>query len=186
MRQSSKLCAPQPQTKKRPLLIARPNITLFGLTCCPYLMPAKGATRLYADFLQSDVPVAPLRSPPGVRCGCMQTFCSLTSLWPRSSGLPHCWDAWPNFTLCGLTRCPCSIPARGAVRLYADFLQSDIIVASPIGLATLLEEEDAGPSSADFLSSIEVCLLERADVLQMQNWAHVLGGTIPSSWVTQL
>jgi len=29
---------------------------------------------------------------------------------------------------------------RGAVRLYSDFAQSDIVVASPLGLATFLSE----------------------------------------------
>lgn len=31
---------------------------------------------------------------------------------------------------------------RGAVRLYADFYQSDIIVASPLALATALQEAE--------------------------------------------
>ena len=37
---------------------------------------------------------------------------------------------------------------RGAVRLYADFYQSDIIVASPLALATALQEGEAegGPA----------------------------------------
>lgn len=40
------------------------------------------------------------------------------------------------------------------MRLFADFYQSDVIVASPVALATkLAEKEDGG---ADFLSSIEV------------------------------
>ena len=70
---------------------------------------------------------------------------------------------------------------RGAVKLYSDFLQSDIVVASPIALATKLsdeqKEEEGGP--ADFLSSIEIAIVDRADVLLMQNWAHVLTGLLP-------
>lgn len=72
---------------------------------------------------------------------------------------------------------------RGAVKLYADFLQSDIIVASPLGLATLLEEAQAQVKGKeenkkldnpnDVLSSIEIVVLGRADVLLMQNWSHV-------------
>ena len=79
---------------------------------------------------------------------------------------------------------PCMIvllPTRGAVRLYSDFYQSDIIVASPLGLATRFGEapaeggdaEDSGSGPADFLSSVEVAVVARADVMTMQNWAHV-------------
>jgi U3 small nucleolar RNA-associated protein 25 len=66
------------------------------------------------------------------------------------------------------------------VKLYADFLQSDIVVASPIALATKLAEAGAADAAeggpADFLSSIEIAVVDRADVLLMQNWAHVVTG----------
>ena len=68
---------------------------------------------------------------------------------------------------------------RGAVRLYSDFYQSDVLVASPLGLATALEEGrrgEGGAGAGDFLSSVEVVVVERADVMQMQNWAHVVTG----------
>eukprot|EP00884_Botryococcus_braunii_P006841 jgi/Botrbrau1/16158/Bobra.0309s0007.1 len=58
---------------------------------------------------------------------------------------------------------------RGAVRLFTDFYKSDVVVASPIGLVAGREEETAD----DFLSSIEVVIVDRTDVLSMQNWAHV-------------
>lgn len=65
---------------------------------------------------------------------------------------------------------------RGAVKLYSDFMQSDVIVASPIALATKLSEEAEEGGPADFLSSIEIAIVDRADVLLMQNWAHVVTG----------
>jgi U3 small nucleolar RNA-associated protein 25 len=105
---------------------------------------------------------------------------------------------------------------RGQVKLFADLVNSDIIVASPLALATKIAEDAAaaahggsgsggdgqkggkkggrggappkkGPASSsgsaaaagaelDFLSSIEVVVVERADVMLMQNWQHVLTG----------
>ena len=63
----------------------------------------------------------------------------------------------------------------GAVKLFADFFDSDIIVASPIALATRLAEA-GDDGAADFLSSVEILVAERADVMLMQNWAHVATG----------
>jgi U3 small nucleolar RNA-associated protein 25 len=40
-----------------------------------------------------------------------------------------------------------------SVRLYVDFFGSDILVASPLGLVTRLQE--AGSAAGDFLSSLE-------------------------------
>ncbi|KAG1670680.1 hypothetical protein FOA52_010955 [Chlamydomonas sp. UWO 241] len=67
---------------------------------------------------------------------------------------------------------------RGSIRLFADLFQADIIVASPIALATKLAEDLAAnggkaSSQVDFLSSIELLIIDRADMMSMQNWAHV-------------
>ena len=66
---------------------------------------------------------------------------------------------------------------RGSIRLYTDFYDSDILVASPLALSTKLEEGSKTkdePNPMDFLSSIEIAMTYRADVLLMQNWQHVL------------
>lgn len=57
------------------------------------------------------------------------------------------------------------------LRLFADFYQSDIIIASPLGLRFVIESSQE--KSFDFLSSIEVLVLHQADVMYMQNWDHV-------------
>lgn len=70
---------------------------------------------------------------------------------------------------------------RGAVRLFAEFYQADVIIASPLGLATALSAAAAeGAGGADFLSSIEIAVVDRADVMLMQNWAHVTTGAGPN------
>ncbi len=64
------------------------------------------------------------------------------------------------------------------MKLYADFFQSDIIVASPIALATKQAAvEGKSDEDLDFLSSIEIAVAARCDVMQMQNWSHVRTGT---------
>ena len=73
-----------------------------------------------------------------------------------------------------------------SVRLYSDFFKSDIIVASPLGLKMIIspegeddddDSEDGESKSkkgnADYLSSIEICLLQHSDIILMQNWDHV-------------
>ncbi|KAG9120781.1 rRNA-binding ribosome biosynthesis protein utp25 [Ceratobasidium sp. 392] len=54
-------------------------------------------------------------------------------------------------------------------RLFSGFLGSDIIIASPLGLRMGIERE--GPP--DFLSSLDIILIDQLDGLVMQNWTHL-------------
>ena len=45
-------------------------------------------------------------------------------------------------------------------------------MCSPLGLVTKLQE--SGKSAGDFLASLELIVVDHADVLMMQNWQHVL------------
>ena len=65
------------------------------------------------------------------------------------------------------------------MHLYEEFYSADIIIASPISLAVMLSKK-----SADFLSSIEVLVVDQADVLTMQNWQHVDTGEVAVDSVT--
>lgn len=64
------------------------------------------------------------------------------------------------------------IPTGTNVKLYTNFYKSDIIVASPLGLKMSISSE-SNEGDIDFLSSIEIVLVDRSDVLMMQNWDHV-------------
>lgn len=61
------------------------------------------------------------------------------------------------------------------IKLYSEFYHSDIIIASPLGLKLAITTDEEDDGDADFLSSIEVCLVDRTDVLLMQNFDHVVG-----------
>ncbi|XP_055822545.1 protein NUCLEOLAR FACTOR 1 isoform X1 [Solanum dulcamara] len=63
---------------------------------------------------------------------------------------------------------------RRSIRLYGDFYSSDMIVASPLGLITKIGEAELyKDKNVDYLSSIEVLIVDHADVILMQNWSHV-------------
>lgn len=59
---------------------------------------------------------------------------------------------------------------RKSLKLFSGFYDSDVIVASPLGLRLGIEK-DKGDS--DFLSSIEMLIVDQTDVISMQNWEHL-------------
>jgi len=62
---------------------------------------------------------------------------------------------------------------RSSVRLFTTYAKSDIIFASPLGLRLLTGDIGDKRRDTDFLTSIELLVIDQADVMIMQNFEHV-------------
>ncbi|KAI7904789.1 uncharacterized protein BX663DRAFT_503540 [Cokeromyces recurvatus] len=63
--------------------------------------------------------------------------------------------------------------SKKSLKLYANFYNADIIIASPLGLRTLIGAEGDKKRDFDYLSSIEMVILDQTNHFLMQNWEHI-------------
>ena len=64
--------------------------------------------------------------------------------------------------------------SKNSIKLFTDFYSSDIIIASPLGIRQIIKTETEKDGDHDFLSSIELLIIDQIDVLYMMNWSHVM------------
>ncbi|CAO3600758.1 unnamed protein product [Absidia cylindrospora] len=62
---------------------------------------------------------------------------------------------------------------RKSMKIFSDIYNSDILIASPLGLRTLIGSEGDKKRDHDYLSSIEVMILDQSTNFLMQNWEHI-------------
>ncbi|SCV05389.1 LANO_0H06414g1_1 [Lachancea nothofagi CBS 11611] len=62
---------------------------------------------------------------------------------------------------------------RKAIKLYSNFYQSDIIICSPLGIQLILENTDKKKRQDDFLSSIELLVIDQLHSIEFQNVLHL-------------
>ena len=62
--------------------------------------------------------------------------------------------------------------SKKVIGLYSNFYASDLIVGSPLGLRMAASSKD--DLNFDFLSGIEILLVDHSEILLMQNWEHAL------------
>uniref|UniRef100_X1YWV6 U3 small nucleolar RNA-associated protein 25 homolog n=1 Tax=Capitella teleta TaxID=283909 RepID=X1YWV6_CAPTE len=63
---------------------------------------------------------------------------------------------------------------KRSLKLYTKLYSSDILLASPLALRLRVGADGDEERDYDFLSSIEVLIMDQVDVFEMQNWDHVL------------
>ncbi|XP_052900530.1 U3 small nucleolar RNA-associated protein 25 homolog [Anopheles moucheti] len=63
---------------------------------------------------------------------------------------------------------------RSTMKLYAKYYSSDVIIASPLGLRMAIGAKGEKHQDYDFLSSIEMLIIDQAEICYAQNWDHVL------------
>lgn len=62
---------------------------------------------------------------------------------------------------------------KKTLKLYSKFYASDIIIASPLALRQIIGAEGDAERDYDFLTSIELLIMDQIELITMQNWDHL-------------
>ncbi|XP_002015639.2 digestive organ expansion factor homolog [Drosophila persimilis] len=100
----------------------------------------------------------------------LQDYSGNTIYFPKTNPKPYDYEQ----TFSGNTDDNFKIGMRftkKSVSLFSDMNSSDILIASPLGLRMLVTDKD---SDFDFLNSIELLVIDQAELFLAQNWENLL------------
>lgn len=60
------------------------------------------------------------------------------------------------------------------VKYFSHFNVSHFIIGSPVGIKAIVGSEGESERDFSFLSSVEILYVDRASVIYMQNWDHLI------------
>ncbi|XP_037948160.1 digestive organ expansion factor homolog [Teleopsis dalmanni] len=63
---------------------------------------------------------------------------------------------------------------KKCLKLYTEFYASDILIASPLGLRMIVGAAGTPERDYDFLNSIEMLIIDQAELILAQNWENLL------------
>ncbi|XP_055632137.1 U3 small nucleolar RNA-associated protein 25 homolog [Toxorhynchites rutilus septentrionalis] len=63
---------------------------------------------------------------------------------------------------------------KSSMKLYTKYYNSDLILASPLGLRMTIGAEGESERDYDFLASLEMLIMDQAEICMAQNWDHVI------------
>ena len=124
------------------------------LALCPWAKEVGNAKRFFAEYSEMDAP-APTEEDA-----------------PNGGTAPLDHRVMMRGNIDDDFRLGISLSRRG-VNLYAKFYAADIVLASPLGVRRVAGGPGDRERDYDWMSSVELCVVEGADMLQQQNWEHV-------------
>ncbi|CAH8535560.1 unnamed protein product [Dicrocoelium dendriticum] len=91
----------------------------------------------------------------------------------RKGRKPADYEEWFSCNVCDHFRIGISF-SKKSVKLYSAFSDADVILASPLGLQTIIDNEKEKEADVQYITaSIELLIIDQAEMLLMQNWSNV-------------